>query len=471
MIKANMYTDCIALILAFLLLFMIQILINYPHISLSFFYYKWISLKNIMVALFLFTAWTISLKIFGLYSDPSLLKKNSAYIDAAKLTIIATFVLLLFSNLFSINSITKFFIVNFWLLSFLLAYFFRKINNLIFKITRIKSVNTVQVLIIGTNDRAIAFADKINGTPEIGYSVVGFIDDPWANIEKLDKSKYPLLGRLNHLEKLLKNNIIDEVIICLPIKSYYEKINKLLNICEEQGVNVRLAANFFDLKIAQSSIDLLDNIPILTFHSTPIALFKLLIKRAIDIIVSFIIILVLLPFLPILAIIIKLDDSGPIFFSQERAGLNKRIFTLYKFRTMVVDAEKLKKSLAPQNEASGPVFKIKDDPRLTRLGKWLRKTSIDELPQFYNVLKGDMSLVGPRPPLVSELEKYEWKNIRRLSMKPGITCIWQISGRSNIPFHKWMEMDMEYIDNWSLLLDFKILLKTPAAIISGSGAA
>lgn len=465
-----MYTDSISLILAFLILFVIQILINYHDISLSYFFVKWIRFGNIIVALFLFAAWTISLKTFGLYRAHSILQKNKECFDALRLTIIATFVLLLFSNLFSIESVTKFFIVNFWFLSFLLVYLSRKIIFLIFKITRIKGVNTIQVLIIGTSKRALGFADKIYSTPDIGYSVLGFLDDSWEGTENLDKKRYPLLGSLDDLKNILENNIIDEVIIGLPIKSFYEKISQIINLCEEQGVIVRMTANFFDLRIARSSIDLLDNIPLLTLHSAPINLFSLLIKRIIDIIVSLIIILVLLPFLPLIAIIIKLDDNGPVFFAQERVGLNKRTFKLLKFRTMVVNAEKLRKQLEKQNEATGPVFKIKDDPRLTRLGKWLRKTSIDELPQFYNVLKGDMSLVGPRPPIMSEVVQYKWEQRRRLSMKPGITCIWQVSGRSDIPFEKWMELDMEYIDNWNLLLDFKILFKTIPAVLRGSGA-
>jgi len=196
----------------------------------------------------------------------------------------------------------------------------------------------------------------------------------------------------------------------------------------------------------------------------------LLVKKSFDVALSFVLLVLLSPLFLLVAILIKLNSKGPVFFTQERVGFNKRRFKLFKFRTMVDNAEKLREELEEQNEVSGPVFKIKNDPRITPIGKWLRRISMDELPQLINVLKGEMSLVGPRPPIPSEVERYEWKDRRRLSMKPGITCLWQINGRSNIPFEKWMKLDKEYIDNWSLWLDLKILAKTIPAIIRGSGA-
>ncbi|MCK5010200.1 MAG: exopolysaccharide biosynthesis polyprenyl glycosylphosphotransferase, partial [Deltaproteobacteria bacterium] len=239
---------------------------------------------------------------------------------------------------------------------------------------------------------------------------------------------------------------------------------------QEQGIIIRLLSDLFDLKIAKSYIDHLDDIHFLTLHSAPIEQWPLLVKRSFYVALSSIILVLLLPLLLFIAILIKLDSKGTVFFTQERMGLNKRKFKLLKFRTMVENAEKLRVELEDQNEASGPVFKIRNDPRVTRVGKWLRMISIDELPQLINVLKGEMSLVGPRPPIPSEVERYECKDKRRLSMKPGITCLWQINGRSNISFDKWMELDKEYIDNWSLWLDMKILVKTIPAVIRGTGA-
>ena len=198
---------------------------------------------------------------------------------------------------------------------------------------------------------------------------------------------------------------------------------------------------------------------------------QVLIKRVADIFISLILICLFAPFFFLIAVLIKITSAGPVFFIQERLGLNKRRFRLYKFRTMVSDAEKKIAGLKDQNEVSGPVFKIKNDPRITRVGKLLRKTSIDEFPQLFNVLKGDMSLVGPRPLPVRDYEGFDrdWQR-RRFSVRPGITCLWQVNGRSNTPFEKWMELDMSYIDNWSLWLDMKILVQTIPAVLRGSGA-
>ncbi|MCK5513856.1 MAG: sugar transferase, partial [Deltaproteobacteria bacterium] len=304
----------------------------------------------------------------------------------------------------------------------------------------------------------------------MGYHIAGFIDNQWKGLENFHISGWKLLGNLDEFQEVLGHHVIDEVVMSLPVKSYYEKISTIINICEEQGIIIRFLSDLFDLKIAKSYIDHLDDIHFLTLHSAPIEQWPLLVKRSFDVALSSIILLLLLPLLLFIAILIKLDSKGLVFFTQERMGLNKRKFKLLKFRTMVENAEKLRVELEDQKEASGPVFKIRDDPRVTRVGKWLRIISIDELPQLINVLKGEMSLVGPRPPIPSEVEQYECKDKRRLSMKPGITCLWQINGRSNISFDKWMELDKEYIDNWSLWLDMKILAKTIPAVIRGTGA-
>ena len=200
-------------------------------------------------------------------------------------------------------------------------------------------------------------------------------------------------------------------------------------------------------------------------------LLQLLAKRAVDTVVSLAALIVLAPLMITVAILIKVTSPGPVFFAQDRVGMNQRRFRIYKFRSMCIDAEEKKKELAHLNEiAAGPAFKMKNDPRITKIGRFIRKTSIDELPQLFNVLHGEMSLVGPRPPLPDEVKKYEWLFRKRLSVKPGITCVWQISGRSNTTFERWMQMDSEYIDNWSIWLDFQILVKTVPAVLFGRGA-
>lgn len=213
-----------------------------------------------------------------------------------------------------------------------------------------------------------------------------------------------------------------------------------------------------------------DTNAVLTISNMPSNYVGLLFKRFIDILISLGVILVGLPFFLIIALLIKIDSKGPIFFMQKRSGLRGRVFEVFKFRTMVVNAEQLKKDLMSQNEMSGPVFKMTNDPRITRVGRILRKTGIDEFPQFLNVFLGDMSIVGPRPPLPSEVAQYERWQMRRLAMKPGITCIWQVApNRNSISFEDWMKMDMEYIDNWSLTLDFLLMFKTAATILRADG--
>ena len=209
--------------------------------------------------------------------------------------------------------------------------------------------------------------------------------------------------------------------------------------------------------------------PFITFRNTPDNYLALKFKIILDFIFSILILLFFSPFILIVSILIKVEDGGPVFFHQKRIGLNGRQFHCYKFRTMVVNAESLQKTLLDKNEQEGPVFKIKNDPRITKIGRFLRKTSLDELPQFMNVLKGEMSVVGPRPPIPEEVKKYKRWQQRRLSMKPGITCIWQVSGRNSIPFDQWMKMDMQYIDTWSLKLDFIILLNTIKVVLIGDG--
>jgi len=270
----------------------------------------------------------------------------------------------------------------------------------------------------------------------------------------------------------LKDHVVDEVAICLPMKSFYRQSAKIIAICEEHGVIVRLPAQLFDLKLAKSRMENLESDPVVTIYTGTMEGLPTLMKRAIDFCVSLILLTVLSPVFLAIAILMKITSEGPVFFAQDRIGLSKRRFKLYKFRTMVRDAETRMAELEHLNEVDGPAFKIKNDPRITPIGRFLRKASIDELPQLFNVLKGDMSLVGPRPLPIRDYEGFDedWHR-RRFSVRPGITCLWQCSGRSNVSFDQWMALDMQYIDTWSLGLDMKILIQTIPAVLKGSGAA
>ena len=262
---------------------------------------------------------------------------------------------------------------------------------------------------------------------------------------------------------------VDGVVFCTP-HDWMVDIQPLLSVCEEMGVTIKIMADFFELPASQMVLEDIDGVPILRYQTTPARLVELMLKRLMDICVSGLLLFLMAPLFMAVAILIKVTMPGPVFFSQKRVGLNGRRFRMWKFRSMVVDAEARKAALAKANEMAGPVFKISNDPRITQLGKLLRRTSIDELPQLWNVLVGDMSLVGPRPPLPKEVNQYERWQLRRLSMRPGLTCIWQVSGRNEVSFHEWMEMDLRYIDTWSFVNDLTILARTVPVVITGRGA-
>jgi exopolysaccharide biosynthesis polyprenyl glycosylphosphotransferase len=276
---------------------------------------------------------------------------------------------------------------------------------------------------------------------------------------------------ISELESVIAREPVDEVFITLPRDKYGRLVEEIVRVCEEQGIIVRVQTELFKLKIARWHVDELDGMPIVTIQSGPPDGWQLVAKSLIDLCGSAILLLATAPVFVIVALLIKLDSPGPVFFKQERVGLNKRRFQLFKFRTMIDGADKQQPMLERLNEACGPVFKIKDDPRITRIGKFLRRFSIDELPQLVNVVRGEMSLVGPRPLPVRDIDRIDaqWHK-RRLSVKPGVTCLWQVNGRSDVSFDHWVRMDLEYIDNWSLGLDLKILIKTIPAVLKGSGA-
>jgi exopolysaccharide biosynthesis polyprenyl glycosylphosphotransferase len=251
-----------------------------------------------------------------------------------------------------------------------------------------------------------------------------------------------------------------------------EQVEDVIKLCEIEGVETWLLADFFATQIARASFDELYGHPLIVFRSAPETSWQILIKLLLDFFGAALLIVILSPLLLLLALLVKFVSPGPVFFKQQRSGLNGAPFTIYKFRTMMTNAEQMKHELAAMNEMTGPVFKITNDPRITPIGKWLRKWSLDELPQLFNVLRGEMSLVGPRPLPVDEVKRFsDLAHRRRLSVKPGLTCLWQIKGRNQISdFKEWVRLDLEYIDNWSLWLDFKILLNTIPAVLRGTGA-
>jgi exopolysaccharide biosynthesis polyprenyl glycosylphosphotransferase len=282
---------------------------------------------------------------------------------------------------------------------------------------------------------------------------------------------FPLVSTLVELPDYLRKTAIDEVIVCLPIKSQFDRIVEIVNRCEEQGIMVRVVADILADSVSHSSIDQVGGNALVSLHPHAINGSGASVKRLIDLAGAGLLITFLIPVFAVAATVVTLSSSGPVFFRQDRLGLNKKIFKMIKFRTMVADASTRQSELEDLNEASGPVFKIGNDPRITRVGRFLRRTSIDELPQLINVLRGEMSLVGPRPLPVRDYEGFseDWHR-RRFSVRPGISGLWQVAGRSNLPFDQWMELDLKYINEWSLALDFKVLLRTLPAVVKGTGA-
>ena len=276
---------------------------------------------------------------------------------------------------------------------------------------------------------------------------------------------------VEELNSVIADQAVDEVLVALPIDKYGSLVEIIVRQCEVQGVIVRVQTGMTNLHVGKAYVDELQGIPVMTIQSGPQDSWQLVAKRVIDLLGSATLLFALAPFLIFIAILIRFDSPGPVFFTQERVGLNKRRFRILKFRTMTNGSDQQQGSLEHLNEAEGPVFKIRNDPRVTPLGRFLRRFSIDELPQLINVLKGDMSLVGPRPLPIRDVNRidHQWHK-RRFSIKPGITCLWQVNGRSNIGFNDWVRMDLDYIDKWSLALDLLILMKTIPAVFRGPGA-
>ncbi len=332
------------------------------------------------------------------------------------------------------------------------------------------------LLLVGADAQARQIAEAFLRNQELGISVRGFlcpdngIDE--ADVEQIEKLGLPRLGYASDLPSLLQREVVDGVLFAAESRAMdRRRFEELCIICEDSGVDVLLPVNPFPHLIARCGLERVENISLLHFTTIPHNPVALFLKRALDAAGAFFGLLLLSPLLVVASALVKMTSLGPVFFTQERVGLRGRRFRLAKFRTMVADAEQRLDEVKEMNEADGPVFKMRNDPRVTPLGRFLRRSSIDELPQLWNVLRGEMSLVGPRPPIASEVAKYEIWQRRRLSMRPGLTCLWQVSGRSKLGFDMWMKLDLQYIDNWSLGLDLLILLKTIPAVLTGRGAA
>lgn len=427
-----------------------------------------IKVSNALLGIGLLITWHLAFAVQGLYLSHRFTTQAREMKEIARGVLICSLALLVAAQAGKWPTINLVTVVLFGGITFTLIGAMRLLLRWNLRRLRRRGLNTKSLLLVGGGLRGRRFAERLQA--DLGYKLIGYVDNERSFADQRIAGAI-WLGTLEDLPLILANEVIDEAAIALPIKSQYSEIEAAVGLLEEQGITTHLLSDFFPQKLARSQTGELNGVPIISLHSVPPFSWRTEAKRLMDVVGGTLLLLMLAPLFVIVAIAIKLESRGPVFFVQGRFGLNKRRFRMIKFRTMRADAEERMKEIEHLNEKSGPIFKIRNDPRITRIGRWLRKTSIDELPQLINVMLGDMSIVGPRPLSVRDALRMEvaWQK-RRFSVKPGLTCLWQISGRSNLSFEQWMELDLEYIDRWSLKLDASILLRTIPAIVTARGA-
>lgn len=419
----------------------------------------WVAMIAVLI---LWTATSGSIAVYGAYRT----QRVSTEIGRIARAVLVVGLISL-ACLFAIDSqMPRLLVCFYFVFAFLVLATSRLVIRMLAHTLRLRGFNTRTYAIVGAGPAAERIAHTFSTHPHWGIRLAGFIR---TDEDERAPAGAPTLGTLEDLEGILDGNVLDEIVFAVP-RERLEEVGPAIQLCEEQGVAVAVPLDPLRIGSGRMSVLELADLSMLVFSRTPSNVMALVAKRAFDVLVSATFLILLAPLFVLVALAIKLESRGPVFFRQTRVGLNGRPFTMVKFRSMYIDAEERLQALRAFNEMSGPVFKMKNDPRITRVGRWLRKTSIDELPQFFNVLTGTMSVVGPRPPIPAEVRAYQRWQRRRLSVRPGITCTWQVSGRNAISFERWMELDLEYIDNWSLRRDFQIFLKTIPAVLSARGA-
>ena len=387
-----------------------------------------------------------------------------------KASLIGTLIILTANFILRFEYIPRSYIGIFFVMNFLSLTIEKIILFKVDKKIRERGEDRKKILVVGTGLRVETFIETVERNLGWGLDIIGLVAEDRLMSEKELFGK-KILGATKEMEEILHGNQVDEVIICASGNELGRiEFEEVFEVCEQEGVQIRVISDFLGKLTKKVTVDYVYGLSIISYLNAPHGEWALYLKRLIDILVSGIGLIILSPFFLIIGILIKLSSEGPVFYEWNVMGFNKKSFRSWKFRTMLANADKMKEKLTQLNEMNGPVFKIENDPRITRVGKFLRKFSLDELPQLWSALKGDMSLVGPRPAFPNELARYESWHRRKLSIKPGITCLWQVKGRNKInDFNEWARLDLEYIDNWSLWLDVKILLKTIPSVFRGTG--
>jgi exopolysaccharide biosynthesis polyprenyl glycosylphosphotransferase len=424
--------------------------------------------QYLLLLFFILPIWGLLLAAAGFYRSHRTLPLGEEIWASARVAFGGTAILVLLIFGLRLDFVSRWFLVLFGFLDFLLLATEKVALRTLSRGVRARGFNFRTALIVGTGPKAAQFGEFLEAHPHWGFRVIGYLDDDNGGEIGLE-GRWPRLGRITDMEAVLAAEVIDEVIFVIE-KGKLGEYEEALLVAERHGVRAHVSLDIFPHVLARPVLEELDGIPLLSFTTTPSNPLELAAKRAIDLAFALLLFAATLPIQILAALAILLTSGPPVLFRQVRCGLNGRHFTLVKFRTMESGAEERLAEISHLNEMTGPVFKVKRDPRLTPVGRLLRRLSIDELPQLWHVIVGDMSLVGPRPPLPDEVLRYEPWQHRRLSMKPGLTCLWQVSGRSELDFDRWMALDLKYIDTWSPLLDLKILLKTVPAVLSGRGA-
>ena len=413
--------------------------------------------------------WLITLYLIQVTEIPRTKRTRVLFFEYFQSALVIAVILLIVYFVFKMSWISRLFLIELIFLGFIFLFIVRVVEYKLIKTYRARGYNLVNIVLVA-DDTSKPFIEALISNKDWGYRIIAIFTE--SNIIKQEYEKSIILLPEEYIEvmnDLMEVDIIDEVLY-VKKKVIPSEVRNVISSCEELGVIFRLRYDEKSINLTNATKTKIGDEKFLNFINIPYNSWALAIKKIMDLNISLIMIILLSPFLLAISILIKVSSPGPVIFKQKRVGLRGRLFSLYKFRTMVLDAELLKKKLNSNNEMDGPVFKIKDDPRVTGIGKFLRKTGLDELPQLFNILKGEMSLIGPRPPIPSETQQYERWQLRRLSVKPGLSCFWQIKpDRNSIKFEKWMEMDLAYIDNWSLRLDFIILLKTIKTVFLRSG--